>query len=100
MGNIWVSFGVLGIFTLAHILSSWQVYRKQILDVGAGKPLNLVGYIRIHAPAKTPLSILSSIGLGLVLWDMGSLNVVTALTAGWSASSMVKKMSDMGGSML
>lgn len=97
--NTSISFAVLLIFTIAHVLSHWAQHREDSKAVGA-KPANLFGYIRHHAPAKTPLAILSSVGLGLVLWEQGTLSTLTALTAGWASSSMVGKLSDMGKKIL
>ena len=107
MGRIWISWVVLIIFTLAHILSKWSSHREVIAAVNQGRPASehvkphgLWGYISKQAPAKTPMGILCSIGLGLVLWDMGSFNVVTALTSGWSSMSMVNKLTDLGKKMI
>lgn len=85
-----LSYVVLVIFTMAHIASKWQDHRETASRIG------LWLYIRDVAPAKTLLAVLSSLGLGITLLWMESMNPLTALTAGWSANSLVDHLAKRG----
>ena len=74
---------VLAIFTAAHVMSKWKTFRDE------KRPVGFWDYVRVEAPAQTPLAILTSVGLGLVMWEQGVLNAVTAFTAGWSSNSLM-----------
>ena len=82
------------IFTIAHVASKWQDARQT--DSGLG----LIEYVKIHAPAKTLISLLTSAGLAFVLIDQGVYVVETAFTAGWSSNSLMDHLNKRSKQML
>ena len=89
-----LSYLVLVIFTVAHVASKWQDHRESI------QKISLFDYVYYHAPAKTLVAGLSSIGLGIILLWMDSMNPLTALTAGWSANSIVDHLAKRGQTLI